>query len=52
MRKMMEEQQEMFNIAIELNTQLSMLNDGLMKAHSDYSRESIRPEATTTKIFK
>jgi hypothetical protein len=51
MRKMMEEQREMLNNAIQQNTQLCVQNAELMEANREYRRESIRPEATKTKIF-
>jgi len=51
MRKMMEEQREMLNNAIQQNTQLCVENAELMEENWEYRRESIRPEATKTKIF-
>jgi len=51
MRKMMEEQREMLNNAIQQKTQLCVQNAELMEANWEYRRESIRPEATKTKIF-
>ena len=51
MRKMMEEQREMLNNAIQQNTQLCVQNAELMEANREYRRESILPETTKTKIF-
>ena len=51
MRKMMEEQREILNNAIQQNTQLCVQNAELMEANQEYRRESIRPEATKTNIF-
>jgi hypothetical protein len=51
MRTMMEDQREMLNNAIQQNTQLCMQNAELLEANWEYRRESIRPEATKTKIF-
>jgi hypothetical protein len=51
MRKIMEEQRDMLNNAIQQNTQLCVQNAELMEANREYSRESTRPEATKTKIF-
>jgi hypothetical protein len=51
MRKMMEEQRDMLNNAIQQNTQLCVQIAELIKANREYRRESIRPEATKTKIF-
>jgi hypothetical protein len=47
----MEEQGEMLNNAIEQNTQLYLQNAELMEANREYRRESVRPEATKTKII-
>jgi len=41
----------MLNNAIQQNTQLCVQNAELMEANREYRRESIRPEATKTKIF-
>jgi hypothetical protein len=41
MRKMIEEQQEMLNNAIQQNTQLCVQNSELMEANWEYCRESI-----------
>jgi len=41
----------MLTNAIQLNTQLCVPNAELMEANREYRRESIRPEATKTKIF-
>jgi len=51
MGKMMEEQWEMLNNAIQQNTQLCVQNAELMEANLEYRRESIRPQSTKTKIF-
>jgi len=51
MRKMMEEQREMLNNAIQQNTQLCVQNAELMEANREYRRESIRLEPAKTKIF-
>jgi hypothetical protein len=51
MRKMMEVQRVMLNNASQQNTQLCVQNAELMEANREYRRESIRPEATKTKIF-
>jgi hypothetical protein len=51
MRTMIEEQREMLNNAIQQKTQLCVQNAELMEANWEYRRESIRPEATKTKIF-
>jgi hypothetical protein len=51
MRKPMEEQGEMLNNAIQQNTQLYLQNAELMEANREYCRESVRLEATKTKIF-
>jgi len=51
MEKMMQEQREMLNNAIRQNTQLCVQNAELMEANREYRRESIRPEATKTKLF-
>jgi len=51
MRKMMDEQREMLNNAIQQNTQLCVQNAEMMEANREYRRESIRPETTKTKIF-
>jgi len=51
MRKMMEEQREMLNNAIQQNTQLCVQNAEVMEANREYYRESTRLEATKTKIF-
>jgi len=48
MRKMMEEQQEMLNNAIQQNTELCVQNAKLMEANRESRRESLRPEATKT----
>jgi len=50
-RKMVEEQREILNNAIQQNTQLCVQNAELMEANREYRRESIRPEAMNTKIF-
>jgi hypothetical protein len=41
----------MLNNAIQQNTQLCVQKAVLMEAYREYCRESIRPEATKTKIF-
>jgi uncharacterized protein YyaL (SSP411 family) len=51
MLKMPDEQREMLNNAIQQNTQLCVQNAELMEAKRKYLRESIRAEATKTKIF-
>jgi len=51
MRKMMEDQQEMPNNAIQQNTQLCVHNAKLIEANREYRRESIQPEAKKTRIF-
>ena len=51
MRKMMDKQRVMLNNAIQQNTQLCVQNAELMEGNQEYCRESIRPEATKTKIF-
>jgi len=51
MQKMVEEQQEMLNNALQQNTQLCVQNAEPMEANREYRRKSIRPEATKTKMF-
>jgi len=51
MRKMMEEQREMLNNAIQQNTQLCVQNAELMETNREYRRESIGPEPMKMKIF-
>jgi len=41
----------MLNNAIQQNTQLCLQKAELMEAYQEFRRESIRPEATKTKIF-
>jgi small-conductance mechanosensitive channel len=50
-RKMLEEQREMFNNAIQQNTQLCVQNSELMEANREYRRQLIRPEAKKMKNF-
>jgi len=47
----MEEQWELLNNAIRLNTQLRLQHAELMEGNREYRRESIWPEGTKTKIF-
>jgi hypothetical protein len=51
MRKMMQEQRDMLNNAIQQNTQLCVQDAELMEVNRKYRRESLRPEARKTKIF-
>ena len=51
MRKMMKEQRETLNNAIEQSTQLCVQNAEVREANLEYRRESVRPEAMKTKIF-
>jgi hypothetical protein len=51
MRKIMDEQREMLNHAIQQNILLCIQNAELMEANQEFHGESIRSEATQTKIF-
>jgi hypothetical protein len=51
LQNLMEEQREMINNAIQQNTQLCVQNAELMEANREHRRESIRPDATKTKVF-
>jgi len=51
MQHMLEEHWERLNNAIQQNTQLCAQNAKLGGANWEYCRETIRPEATKTKIF-